>query len=222
MSDKKTPTNTPSQHRLPEEELGGRVRGIRESLALTHDGLSNLTKISDVEGRGISRTTIRGYELGTYKPGTRELRILSLALRKSPSWLLFGDAETNALDSNGAPQTAANSPARWAELAFPLIAYSQLENTERTQVVALIETLYRLKIGEVKFRSAKAFIEDLADTIQDAVRDRAQKQELDSGHMKDVLLATVEDVKKRHGDAEGNVLLVTMEILLDFWQAGTQ
>lgn len=222
MPDEKNHTAVAAPSPLPEDELGSRVRSIRESLGLTHDGLSNLTKLSDAEGRGISRTTIRGYELGTYKPGAREIRILSLALRKSPSWLLFGETAPSPTDANGTPSSTANSPARWAKLAFPVLAYSQLEQSERAQVVALIETFYRLKIGEVKFRSAKAFIEDISDTIQDSIRDRAQKQELDPAQMKEVLLATVEDVKKRHGDEEAEALLVTMELIFDFWKAGTQ
>lgn len=208
-----------SQSQMPEEGLGERVRQVREQLGLTHDGLSNLTKSVDIEGRGISRTTIRGYELGTYKPGSREIRILSAALRKSPTWLVIGTD-----DGNGGPELVpgqSNSGVRWANLAFPVLAFFQLGKDEKQQVVSLVETLLRLQIGELRFRSTKGFIEDFADTIQDALRDKAQYRN-DPGEIRAVFIATVEEMKKRHGAEEANLLMATMEPIFDFWESSTR
>ncbi len=209
---------------MPEDGLGERVKAVREGLGLNHDGLSNLTKLADVEGRGISRTSIRGYELGTYKPGARELRILSLALKRSPSWLVFGKEDALASDG-GAGDLNDRKPApaaRWFDLAFPLLAFSQLAQDEKRQLVGLVETLLRLKIGEVRFRSMRAFLEDFLDALQDAARDRAQHHDLKPESMKQVLLSTAEDMKKKHGEEEANLLLATLMPFIEFWGASNK
>lgn len=209
---------------MPEDKLGERVKMVRDGLGLTHDGLSNLAKLVDQEGRGISRTTIRGYELGTYKPGARELRILSLALKKTPSWLLFGQEEgstSNEITTNSANQTSA-TPARWANLAFSLISFLQLGREEKGQIVSLVETLLRLKIGEVRFRTQKAFIEDFADTAQDMLRDHSQYKDLNPQTSKQVFYATVEEMKKRHGDEEAQLLVAILLPVIEFLESSNK
>ena len=188
----------------PEYHLGERIKGIREKLGLTHDGLSELTKVVDKAGRGISRTTIRGYELRTYKPGAREIRILSLALKVSPSFLIFGED----LNAPSADQTAASGQQRkrWARAAFPALCYSQLGEAEKLQVTGIVEALYRLQIGEVKFRSMKAFVEDFSDTVQDAITDRIERKDVSTESIRKVLLGAVKEMRERHGDAEANLL----------------
>lgn len=201
---------------LPEESLGARVKAKRTELRITHDGLSELTKSADVEGRGISRTTIRGYELGTYKPGAREIRILSLALNVSPSWLLLGSDDAHHLDGSRSLQANGNRPkVRWADLAVPLIAYSQLAPAVRKQVREMVETLYRLQVGEVRFRPMQAFIEDFVDLMQDAVRDASEQGNLNPASMRAVFIDTVEAMKKKHGEAEANLLMVLIEPWLE-------
>lgn len=203
---------------MPEDGLGERVKLVREKLGLTHDGLSNLTKLADQEGRGISRTTVRGYELGTYKPGARELRILSLALRVSPSWLLFGGDEGAANgNAEAGRQIEGLNKHRWANLAFPILAFSQLGSEERKQITSLVESLYRLKKGEVQFRSEKAFIEDFIDALQDRFRDRAQFKDLKPAEILKVYSAIFEETKKKHGEPAADALKATMELFIETW-----
>lgn len=203
----------------PEYLLGERIRSIREKLGLTHDGLSELTKVVDKAGRGISRTTIRGYELRTYKPGARELRILSLALKVSPSFLIFGEDQ----DAPAADQAAASGKpkpkVRWAQVSFPLLCYTQLGDAEKQQVAGIIETMYRLQIGEVKFRSMKAFIEDFADTVQDAFSDLMERNDVSTEAIRKVLLDAVAEMRKRHGDEEANLLQAVLP-LIESWNSG--
>lgn len=198
---------------LPENSLGTRVKAKRLIMGLNHDGLSDVTKIVDTEGRGISRTTIRGYELGTYKPGARELRILTLALEVSPNWLLFGGS-TDPGSTLGAATSLPPEKPRWADVVIPLISYSQLATSERKQVRDLIETLYRLQIGEVRFRSMRAFVEDFADTIQDAVRDAKEANTLEPMHFRKVFVDTAASLRAKYGDEEANLLLAMVEPLL--------
>lgn len=212
------------QEIMPEDKLGIRVRNLREKLELTHDGLSSLTKVVDSEGRGISRTTIRGYELGAYKPGARELRILSLALRVSPTWLLIGENESTYLrpsELDKESRRAAGTP-RWADRVFPAIAFTQLGADEKRQIISLVETLYRLQKGEVKFRQEKAFVDDFADAIQDFVRDRADFKTMQPEEMKGIFFKVVEDMKERHGEVEAKLLMTSFLPFLDFWQTSSK
>lgn len=199
---------------LPEDQLGDRLRAKRAELRLTHDGLSELTKIADVEGRGIARTSIRGYELGTYKPGAREIRILSVALKVSPSWLLLGGEEEACPPVTPPAAGRGASKTRWADVAMPMLAYSQLGVVERKQVCDLIETLYRIQVGEIKFRPMKAFVEDFVDTVQDAIRDSREHGNLNSETMRAVFLDTVAEMRKKHGPEEAQLLFTLIEPLI--------
>lgn len=69
-----------------------RLKRTRQAKGLTLDALSLVTKGVDPEGKGISRVSLSRYETGT-SPGLRELRLLSLALRRTLAWLVYGDDE---------------------------------------------------------------------------------------------------------------------------------
>lgn len=69
-----------------------RLKRARQAKGLTLDALSLVTKGVDPEGKGISRVSLSRYETGT-SPGLRELRLLALALRRTLSWLVYGDNE---------------------------------------------------------------------------------------------------------------------------------
>lgn len=69
-----------------------RLKRTRQGNGLTLDALSLVTKGVDPEGKGISRVSLSRYETGT-SPGLRELRLLSLALRRTLAWLVYGDDE---------------------------------------------------------------------------------------------------------------------------------
>lgn len=77
---------------VPEDELGYRIRLIREKKGLTQEALSILTKYPqiDPEGRGLSRPSIVGYEQGKNLPDARGIRLLATALEVTPSWLVLG------------------------------------------------------------------------------------------------------------------------------------
>jgi len=63
----------------PESRLGDRVRYARSELKLNAEALSRLTKEYDLQGTGLSPTSIARYESGESLPGARELRILCFA-----------------------------------------------------------------------------------------------------------------------------------------------
>lgn len=79
--------------KVPEDDLGIRIRLIREKKGLTQEALSILTKYPEIdpEGRGLSRPSIVGYEQGKNLPDARGLRLLAMALEVTPSWLVLGN-----------------------------------------------------------------------------------------------------------------------------------
>ncbi|MBI5431166.1 MAG: helix-turn-helix transcriptional regulator [Nitrosomonadales bacterium] len=78
--------------KVPEDDLGFRIKLIREQKGLTQEALSILTKYPEIdpEGRGLSRPSIVGYEQGKNLPDARGIRLLATALEVTPSWLLLG------------------------------------------------------------------------------------------------------------------------------------
>ncbi|MDD5470953.1 MAG: helix-turn-helix transcriptional regulator [Sideroxydans sp.] len=74
----------------PDDAIGTRIYEKRVERQLNVSQLAERTKEVSNDGKGLSRAVIAGYENGSYKPGTRELRILCSALDVSPNWLVFG------------------------------------------------------------------------------------------------------------------------------------
>ena len=89
MSDESTGVgSTPA----PEDTVGERIKEARQRPAydLSIEALSRLCREYDVQGQGITATTLLRYEQGKVKPGAREIRILCSALDISADWLVFG------------------------------------------------------------------------------------------------------------------------------------
>lgn len=193
------------------------MRSVREKLGLTHDGLSNLTKIEDQEGRGISRTTIRGYEIGTYKPGARELRILSLALRVTPTWLLMGESDSPKGKSTQPEQTAASSTWRWANTAFPAFAFTQIGTEERRQISDLIETLYRFQIGELRFRQTRMLFDQLSGPISAIVQKLGEPQDIPQELLKEFLAKAEEGLTECQGEEKAASLMAMLLPFIEYW-----
>lgn len=148
----------------PEDSLGERVLLLRTQKSLSHEGLSVLAKLADPSGVGISRTTIRGYELGNFKPGARELRILSNALQVSPSWLLLGDPQSQ----NKSVADEKNDGPSYGESVQIMAAFSALPAQEREALKTLAFSLLKYKIGEVDFRKTMGFSGDMGNIISEA------------------------------------------------------
>lgn len=83
-----------SDDEVEKAQIGSRIRTLRQSRGdLTLDQLSELTKLLDPFGKGISRVSLSRYETGAAFPGIREIKILARALRATVSLLLYGDTE---------------------------------------------------------------------------------------------------------------------------------
>lgn len=126
----------------PEAELGERLEVKRKAKGLTQGKLAELTKRADREGKGLSRSVISLYELGTNRPGPKELRLLCESLRVSPSYLIYG--KDDPFDNNfelsrfgGRTQSAAEF---YAALTY---CFTHLHHHHKVAIMQLMMGLLR-------------------------------------------------------------------------------
>ncbi|MFZ6675253.1 helix-turn-helix domain-containing protein [Undibacterium sp. Xuan67W] len=74
-------------------QCGLRIRRFRTSLTLTLDELSELTKMADPEGAGVSKVAISRYENADSLPGYREIKLLSHAMGVSITRFFYDDED---------------------------------------------------------------------------------------------------------------------------------
>jgi transcriptional regulator with XRE-family HTH domain len=219
-----SPTPPPSpRDPAPEDRIGERIAQQRMLKQLTHDGLAKLTKLYDVARSteagtdpggspkrvaGISRTTIRGYEIGMYKPGTREIRLLSQCLEVSPTWLIFGGDDE-------APNTLKTSPRKsvpqLTELQHFMIALPQMRHLarhERQLVYDMVNTLAQHRMGEAEHRALVISMEELGGVFGDLWFDFRETGKMPEGdefqeyikahemHIKDLIGSELGDLLK--------------------------
>ncbi|WP_206955330.1 helix-turn-helix domain-containing protein [Trinickia acidisoli] len=147
----KSPTSKVS---TPEDGVGKRIQQKRTEYGWSQSVLATRTKLADVNGEGISRTVISGYETGEYKPGAREIRVLCETLKVSPNWLLYDrEAPFEALQPSMEMTTLrpneheAGVPMRMA------FAISMLEPHERDALYSLVLSMAGRKLGDRKLSS---------------------------------------------------------------------
>lgn len=142
-----------------DEAIGRRLREAREGRGLTQQAVSVRSKWVDPEGKGISRTTLVGYESGDSKPGARELRLLCETLTVTPNYVLFGsespfEASYPGLEalrnvSGGGP----NEFSRALQVAFVLTA---LKGHERDAILTLALSLGGRQLGDLRLGALRA------------------------------------------------------------------
>lgn len=176
----------------PEDQIGPRIAEKRLSKNLTHDGLSKLTKLFDDPGNsksGISRTTIRGYEVGLYKPGTRELRLLSQALEVSPTWLIFGGPEQSASISDSIEKGHKLDQTEVQKFLVALHLLRALDPAERDLLYNMLHGLAKLKIGETEYRAAVIAHQEFGALVSDLWSDLRDGDEPDQERLNQIMRA---------------------------------
>ncbi|HEX5684863.1 MAG TPA: helix-turn-helix transcriptional regulator [Ideonella sp.] len=118
------------------QQIGSELASARREKGLSVSELHRTT--------GISRTVLQGYEAGRYKPGARELRLLSEALDCSPNRLLFGHDEFRKRTSVDELLGDQNSAIRAARFA---IVFQLLTNEEQRAVLSLLSLLVEGRAG---------------------------------------------------------------------------
>lgn len=163
----------------PELELGQRLQHAREAKKLTQGQLAELTKRADKDGKGLSRTVVSLYELGTNRPGPREIRMLCEVLQITPSYLIYGDDEPfdNFLNRHRHGATRPSDPESFAAVAY---CFTRLHPHHRIAVMELMLGLlrgwYKGFDDEMDKEANPTFLriaEQLAQLLAD--REKAQK-----------------------------------------------
>ncbi len=176
----------------PEDQIGTRIAQKRTAKGLNHDGLSKLTKLCDNAGNvGIGRTTIRGYEIGTYKPGTRELRLLSQALEVSVDWLIFGAGDEDAQSFQGRNDANLQVSSEFGKFLVGLYLLAKLEPKERDSVYGVMHALARLRQGENEYRAGIVVIEGVTSLILDHFADTANGVQVDHASFSKIAKASI-------------------------------
>jgi transcriptional regulator with XRE-family HTH domain len=137
-------------------EFGARLKAARDDRQLSQSAVATRSKWADAEGKGISRTALIGYEAGTSRPGTRELRILCTTLAVSPNRLLFGTEaplQTAHVALEGLGEAAGRGLRQAIELAFVLAA---LRGHERDALMSLALSFAGRQLGDVRLAGLRA------------------------------------------------------------------
>lgn len=118
------------------QEIGKRIERARTSKNLSVSELHRLT--------GISRTVLQGYESGRYKPGAREIRLLSDKLDCSPNRLLLGRddfRQESHLDDLFGDTASTTNAAKFA------VIFQLLTMEEQRAILSLLTLLAEARVG---------------------------------------------------------------------------
>lgn len=170
----------------PEFAIGQRIREAREARSLTQQAVSARSKWVDPEKKGISRTALIGYEAGTSRPGTRELRILCETLGVTPNVLVFGSEHPfkathvarEGLDKVGGTLSEV------VQIAFVLGA---LKGHEKDALLSLALSLAGRQLGDLRVSGLRA----IAAMVAPAVAAELERQ-LPDDHKLDIQSAPLE------------------------------
>lgn len=88
-----------SPHLFDNDSFRHIVKARRQGHELTTEQLSQLTKLIDPSGEGVSRVALSRYETGASLPGLRELRLIALSLRLPLSRLVYGGEDSDPMTS---------------------------------------------------------------------------------------------------------------------------
>lgn len=150
--------------------IGGRISEARKNAGF--DTIASVHKATvqvDNDEQGISQPVLKGYEDGKFKPGARELRILSLALSVSPNWLLFGAEEAPKAFAGEQPSSRISALTSISTDEQRLVLISlflmQLQKTEREALFTLLEAMLKARLGKNQFEMLFEVFEGVTRTI---------------------------------------------------------
>lgn len=126
----------------PERELGKRIQEARQIAGMTQEELAKSTARADREKVGVSAPVISLYERGVNKPGPKELRLISEALRVTPNVLIYGhdDPFENSTARARFGGWATSEPEFLAALAY---CFGKLHHHHKMAVMDLMVGLLR-------------------------------------------------------------------------------
>lgn len=150
--------------------IGRRIREARDAKGLTQQHVSIRSRQCDPEEKGISRTALIGYEAGTSRPGTRELRLICETLHVTPSYLIYGSehpfqASHAALEGL---RSKRRSLVQALQVAFVIMA---LKDHERDALLSVALSIGGHHLGDERLSGLRAMAGLLAPDVFEAVRE---------------------------------------------------
>lgn len=168
---------TPSEKQKVDKlalEIGRRIVQARNGLGLSQQAVHTRSKLLDPEGVGVSRAALSLYEIGTNKPGAREILLLCEVLSVSPNWLLFGSESPARTLQPTTLFLAGDALDISARLAFAILA---LNSSDRDSIANIVFSMLNSKLGDVKLASlmtmATMLKNDLHSEVLSIVGDEA-------------------------------------------------
>jgi transcriptional regulator with XRE-family HTH domain len=175
------------------DEFASRLATKRQEICPNLTAFARQTKDKDPEGKGISRSALVEYERGTYRPGTRELRILCNALRVTPNFLIFGKEEPFAAlpKSLQTIRQTADRTSKYAAIAAVSVFVMALEEDQLHAHLKLLEDSVKARKTEDQFRDLLATVQAFAEKTKPMI------DAIESDVMVDKLAGLSQSVEKR-------------------------
>ncbi|WP_343602244.1 helix-turn-helix transcriptional regulator [Roseateles sp.] len=184
--------------------IGQRIREAREVKGFTQSAVSVRSKWVDPDKKGISRTALIGYEAGTSRPGTRELRIICETLQVSPNFLVFGaerpfEATHSALEGLKSPQSTVSEAIQVA------LVVMSLKDHEKGALLSLALSLAGRQLGDDRLSGLRALGMMWARDFETKIRETLRAKSDDE--LKQLTIEEVADLLSRQfGSNIGNKL----------------
>lgn len=200
---KLAPENAPQERSsvaiaVPEDGIGDRIREAREALGMTQTGLAGRSKVVDPKGEGIARTVIVGYESGTHKPGTRELRILCETLNVTPNWLLYRkESPFEAIQASTQFMKTGSEVDKAVRLALATLS---MKPHERDLVAGIVLSMAGRELGDARLSGLLAIAGFIGKTVDEELRKFGQTPEQQSTSLGDMIDAASRQFSTNFGN----------------------
>jgi transcriptional regulator with XRE-family HTH domain len=171
-SSKESPTASGGSVRGDAFEVGRRIAEARKRAGYdTVAAFQRQTRqVDERDKKGISQPTLAGYEAGKFLPGGRELKLLCMALKVSPNWLLFGQQAFPAATNPAAHQDDliaklletgnANQQSMMIGALLPF-----LRDHERLAIGAIVEMVLRGRMGDKGFAGQLEIAKSMTELV---------------------------------------------------------
>lgn len=131
--------------------IGSRIKAARETRGFTQSVVAQRTKMASADGKGISRTSIVGYEQGTSSPGLREIKLLCQVLLITPNFLVYGvDASNPPVTQSSMEFFAYGSDRPVQHVLQAALAMIALKGHERDSLLSLVLSLAGRQLGDAR------------------------------------------------------------------------
>jgi transcriptional regulator with XRE-family HTH domain len=131
-------------------DIGARIKAAREERGFTQNAVANRTKMADHAARGISRTSVIGYEQGTSNPGLREIRLLCEVLRVTPNWLVYGTDAAGPVTQSSMEVFSLAPNGELKNVMKAALALIALKGHERDSILSLVLSLAGRQLGDAR------------------------------------------------------------------------